>query len=179
MPHKYALVAEYDSHRETEQSIKDLEKAGFEMKQLSIVGKAFESENRVVGYSGSGERMKHWGKCDAFWSGMWRVLDGAAFLVIPEIGPMVLAGPLVSALAGALQSTAASSGLNALALALRAVGIPEGTLARYESGVRANKFIVIALGTRNELERTRRILARNSHHVKIHAGSEVEAPLIA
>ena len=43
-----------------------------------------------------GDRMKYWGKLGTFWGGLWGLLFGAAFFAIPGIGPVLVAGPLVS-----------------------------------------------------------------------------------
>ena len=47
---KSALVATCNSHREAEQAVKELQKAGFNMKKLSLIGKDYHSEEQVVGY---------------------------------------------------------------------------------------------------------------------------------
>ena len=50
------------------------------------------SEEDVVGYYNTGDRMRSWGKNGAFWGGIRGVLFGSAFFVIPGIGPLVAAG---------------------------------------------------------------------------------------
>ena len=45
-----AMVAVYNTHVEAEAGIKELQKAGFAMKKLSIVGKDYHSDEQVVGY---------------------------------------------------------------------------------------------------------------------------------
>ena len=89
-------VAIYNTHDEAEQAVKTLERGGFDMKKLSIVGKDYHTEEHVVGYYNTGDRMKAWGRIGAFWGGLWGLLFGAAFFFIPGIGPVVLAGPLVA-----------------------------------------------------------------------------------
>ena len=41
------------------------------MKMLSIVGKDYHTEEHVVGYYTTGDRMLYWGKPGAFWGGFW------------------------------------------------------------------------------------------------------------
>lgn len=77
------------------------------MKKLSIVGKDYHTEEQVVGYYHTGDRMKYWGKLGAFWGGLWGILLGAAFFWIPGIGPLVVAGPLVYAIIGGLEGAVA------------------------------------------------------------------------
>jgi len=96
MDTKSSVVAIYDAHDKAEAAIKELQKSGFTMKNLSIVGKDYHSEEHVVGYYNAGDRMAFWGKMGAFWGGMFGLLFGSAFFFIPGIGPLVVFGPLVT-----------------------------------------------------------------------------------
>ena len=62
--------------------------------------------------------MKYWGKLGAFWGGLLGLLLGAAFLVIPGIGPVVAAGSVVAWIVGALEGALVVGGLTALGAAL-------------------------------------------------------------
>ena len=48
-------VAIYDSHSAADEAVEHLQKAGFDLKKLSIVGKDFESEEQVTP-SNTGDR---------------------------------------------------------------------------------------------------------------------------
>jgi len=96
-------IAIFNTHGEAENAVKELQKSGFDMKKLSIVGKDYHTEEHVVAYYNTGDRMKYWGKLGAFWGGLWGILFGAAVFWIPGIGPLVVAGPLVSAIVGGLE----------------------------------------------------------------------------
>ena len=48
MSKKKAMVAIYATHTEAESAVKELQKAGFDMKKLSIVGKDYHSEEHVI-----------------------------------------------------------------------------------------------------------------------------------
>ena len=65
---KNSVVAIFESHDQAENAIRELQKDGFDMKKLSIVGKDFHTEEHVVGYYTAGDRMKYWGKLGAFWA---------------------------------------------------------------------------------------------------------------
>jgi uncharacterized membrane protein len=79
MKQKNAVIGIYDTHDKAEEAVKQLEKSGFDMKKLSIVGKDYHTEKHVVGYYNAGDRMKYWGKLGAFWGGIWGMLFGSAF----------------------------------------------------------------------------------------------------
>jgi hypothetical protein len=90
------------------------------MHKLSIIGADYHSEEDVVGYYNTGDRMRSWDKNGAFWGGIWGVLLGSAFFVIPGIGPLVAAGPLVVAIVSALEGAVAVGAIGALGAGLMA-----------------------------------------------------------
>src|SRR5580658_1671527 len=109
-----AVVAIFDTHPEADEAVRELQKSGFDMKKLSIVGKDYHTEEHVVGYYNTGDRMKSWGKNGAFWGALWGMLFGSAFFVLPGIGPVLLAGPLVAMLVSAIEGAAVMGGIGAL-----------------------------------------------------------------
>jgi hypothetical protein len=153
-----AMVAVYNTHVEAEAGIKELQKAGFAMKKLSIVGKDYHTDESVVGYYNTGDRMKYWGKLGAFWGGIWGLLFGSAFFMIPGVGPIVVAGPLVAWLVGALEGAAVVGGLSALGAALYSIGIPKDSVLKYETAIKAGKFVIIAHGTADEVAHAKKII---------------------
>ena len=125
----------------------------FPMDQISLLGKGGGSGDDILGvtYHSTGERMKVWGEHGAFWGALWGLLAGAAGLfVIPGIGPLLAAGPIVEALAGALAGAVVTGGTMAgaaavaqLASALHRIGIPEDRLEEIQSAIDAGKYVVI------------------------------------
>lgn len=159
----------YGTHSDAEAAVKKLERSGFDMKRLSIVGKDYHSEDHVVGYYNTGDRMKAWGKMGAFWGGLWGILFGAAFFVIPGIGPIVVAGPFVSALVGALEGAVVVGGLSALGAGLVSIGIPKDSVIKYETALKADKFLLVAHGTGEEVAKAEGILkTTGSEEVVVH-----------
>ena len=157
---KNAVVAVYDHHSDAEAAIKELQRSGVDLKRLSIVGKDYHTEEHVTGYYNTGDRMKYWGKLGAFWGGLWGFLLGSAFFWIPGLGPVVVGGPIVSWIVGALEGAAIYGGLSALGAALYSVGIPKDSVLRYETALRSDKFLVIVHGSGEEVARAKDILGR-------------------
>jgi uncharacterized membrane protein len=145
-------------HGKAEAAVKELQKPGFTMKNLSIVGKDYHSEEHVVGYYNAGDRMAFWGKLGAFWGGLFGLLFGSAFFFVPGIGPLVVFGPLVTWIVGALEGAVVVGGLSALGAALYSIGIPQDSIIKYETALKANKFLVIAHGTPEQVGPAHRIL---------------------
>jgi uncharacterized membrane protein len=97
-----AIVAVYDTHTGAEEAVKELQRAGIDMSNLSIIGRDTHADEHVVGYYNAGDRMKYWGKNGAFWGGFWGLLFGSAFFAIPGMGAVLVAGPAVAWIVGAL-----------------------------------------------------------------------------
>jgi uncharacterized membrane protein len=155
-----AVVAVYNTHTEAEAAVKELQRSGFDMKRLSIVGKDYHTEEHIVGYYNTGDRMRYWGKLGAFWGGLWGFLFGSAFFLIPGIGPVLVAGPLVSWIVGALEGAAITGGLSALGAALYGIGIPKNSVLEYETALKSDKFLVIAHGTAADVTKAKALLGR-------------------
>jgi uncharacterized membrane protein len=152
--HEANAIAIYESHEQAEEAVRRLQSTGFDMKNLSIVGKDYELQERPIGFVNTGDRMWSWGQLGAFWGAIWGLLFGSAMLVIPGIGHVMFAGWLVAALEGAVLGGA----FGALGGALSSIGIPDDTVVEYEAEIRAGKFMLIAHGSEVEVERARRLL---------------------
>jgi hypothetical protein len=99
------------------------------------------------------------------------LLFGSAFFFIPGIGPLIVFGPLVSWIIGALEGAVVVGGLGALAAALYNIGIPKDSVVKYETAVKSDKFLVIAHGTADEAAKARSILeTAGAAQIAVHPG---------
>lgn len=57
-----SVIAVFADHNAAEAAVKKLTAAGFEMKGLSVVGKGYQTDEKVVGFYNAGDRIKFWGK---------------------------------------------------------------------------------------------------------------------
>ncbi|MDB4977281.1 MAG: hypothetical protein JWN48_5622, partial [Myxococcaceae bacterium] len=152
-------------------AVKDLEGAGVDLKQVSIVGKGFHTEEHALGFYTTGDRIKHWSGTGALWGGLWGTLFGSAFFFIPAIGPVIAMGPLVGWIVGALETAAVGGTVGALGGALASIGIPKESVVKYELEVKAGKFIVLAHATADVIERARGALANTgASQINAHIG---------
>jgi hypothetical protein len=171
MAENSAVVGIYNSHADAEASIKGLQRSGFDMKKLSIVGKDYHTEEHVIGYYNAGDRMKLWGKRGAFWGGFWGLLFGSALFVVPGIGPLIVFGPLVAWIVAGLEGAVVVGGLSALGAGLYSIGIPKNSIVQYEAALKSDKFLVIAHGTADEVAKAKSIIeATGAAQTSIHSG---------
>ena len=170
----------FSNHQEAEGAVKELQKSGFDMKKLSVVAKDYHTEENVIGYYNTGERMATWGKYGLFWGWIWGVVFGSAFLIIPGVGPLMVGGPLVAWIIGALETAVVFGGVSALGGALASIGIPKDSVLRYETALKADKFLVIAHGTAQEVERAKNVLSQNkAEEASVHNVAVGQQPVSA
>jgi uncharacterized membrane protein len=153
-----AVVAVYKTHEGAEEAIKELQRSGIDLHALSIIGKNTHTDEHVVGYYNTGDRMKYWGKTGAFWGGLWGLLFGSAFFAIPGIGPVLVAGPVVAWIVGALEGAAVVGGLSAVGAGLYSMGIPKDSVLQYEMALKTDQFLLMVHGTAKEVEAARAII---------------------
>ena len=146
MPENTALIAICDGHAQFEKAIAELRRLGFNMTNLSVFGKAYLSDEYVVGCYAADGRLKALGESVAFWDRLWIVLDEGGLFLVPGIGPIVVAGPFVHTLVAAIEDCQAVGGLSALGAALYSLGIPKEDIQRFEIEIRADECGLIALG---------------------------------
>lgn len=171
-------VAVYDLHTQAETAVKALQRAGFDMKKISIIGRDYRTEQHVVGFLNAGDRARIFGKFGAFWGGLTGVLFGSAMMFVPVVGHVIVLGPLAASLFGGLEGAVLVGGISALAGALMSVGIPRDSVLRYETALKADKFMLVVHGDVQEIKRAQELLKTSGlssfdHH---HVGEEALAP---
>jgi hypothetical protein len=174
-----SVVAVYRTHTEADQAIKELQRGGVDMRKLSIVGKGYHTDEQAVGYYTTGDRMKHWGKVGAFWGGFWGLLFGSAFFMIPGLGPILAAGPVVAWIVGALESAVVVGGVGALGAGLYSAGIPKDSIVKYETALKTDQFLLIAHGTAEEVAKAKDIIeTTHPAQLSLHAGEASAAAAV-
>ncbi len=162
MTQQDSIVAIYATHDAAEAAIRRVADAGLEMQHFSIIGKGYHTEEKVVGFYSSGDRVRFWGSRGAYWGGIWGLLFGGMMLTLPVVGPVMVlghvAGLVFTALAGGIEGAVVMGGLGVLGAALYGIGIPAKSVLQYEQALKADQFLVLANGPAAEMERARSLL---------------------
>jgi heat induced stress protein YflT len=171
MAQNEAVVAVFADHVRAEEAVKNLAEGGFDMKKISVIGKGYHSEEKVVGFYNAGQRIRFWGKRGAFWGGLWGLFFGGLFMTVPIVGHVIVLGYLAAVAISAIESAVVVGGLSALGAALYSLGIPKDSVVEYETAVKADGFLVMAHGTAAEMARAKTILnAANPTRLDLHEG---------
>jgi len=171
MTEQNAVVAIYDTHAGAEEAVKAMQRAGIDMAALSIVGKDTHTDEHVVGYYNTSDRMKYWGKAGAFWGGFWGILTGSAFFAIPGIGPVLVAGPLVGWMVAALEGAVVVGGMSALGAGLYGLGIPKDSVVQYELALKTDKYLLMVHGTPRDVAMAK-VVIQNTRPIQLAVHAE-------
>jgi hypothetical protein len=156
----------FDTHADAEQAIRSLNDAGFNMKSLSLVGKGCHTEEHAVGFYTAGDRIKSWGSRGAFWGSLWGLLFSPAVFLLPGIGLLALAGPIVVALVSALEGAVVVGSISALGAAMMQLGIPREQAIKYETALKVDNYVLLIHGSAAEAAQARAVLSQ-SHSVPL------------
>jgi hypothetical protein len=177
MVHPESVIATYKDHQAAEAAIKNLTAAGFDMKELSLVGKGYHTEEKVVGFYNMGDRIRFWGTRGAFWGGFWGLFLGGLFMTIPVVGHVVILGYLAAVVVSGVENAIIVGGLSALGAALYGMGIPKDSVIQYENALKADDFLVMVHGGGDEIDRARIVLGTTgASRVDIHTEATAPAP---
>jgi tetrahydromethanopterin S-methyltransferase subunit G len=149
------VIAVYPDHASAEAAVRRLQDAGIPMKNISIIGKDFQAVEKPLGFVTTGTVAKEGAKVGAWTGGIFGLLVGAAFMILPGVGPVIAFGPLSVALLGGLEGALAGAAFGGMAGALVGLGVSQDKALRYESQVKAGKFLVTLQGDGQQIQRAR------------------------
>lgn len=169
------LVATYDNETKAQRAIEQLCDKGVALDMLSVLGQVHASGDDVLGiyYSGVGSQVKAWAKQGALWGGVWGLLAGAAAMfVLPVVGPIFAAGPVVEAIvvslgggiAGAATGGAALAGaasVSHLATVMHSMGIPQEKLDHLHQSIVDGHFLLLLREEKDEISPWREVLLQS------------------
>jgi hypothetical protein len=125
------------------------------MQDVSIIGKDFQAVEKPLGYVTAGSVAKEGTKVGAWTGSIFGLLVGAAFLILPGVGPVLAFGPLSVALLGGLEGALAGAAFGGLTGALVGLGVAKDKAIRYESEIKAGKFLVTLRGDATQIQHAR------------------------
>jgi hypothetical protein len=140
------------------------------MKHLSVIGKGYHTDEKVVGFYNMGDRVKFWGTRGAFWGGLWGVFFGGLFLTIPIVGHVVILGYLAGIIFSGVETAVLTGGLTAIGAALYSIGVPKDSVLQYETAIKADGFLVVAHCSPEDVARAKDILG-TSHPASLEVHS--------
>jgi uncharacterized membrane protein len=157
-----SIVAVYPDHDAAERMVRHLHEAGIPMSDLSIIGRGSQTTEDPVGFVSAGDYASAGAATGAWFGGLLGLCVGAAFLILPGIGPIVVAGPLSAAFLGGIEGALAGTALGSLTGALVGWGVPKDKALKYETHVKGGRFLVAVRGEPEVISRVQALLAHEA-----------------
>ena len=131
------LVAVYRNETDAQHAVEKLSEKGCAMDMLSVLGRAHPSGDDVLGiyYASAGARMKAWARQGALWGALWGMVTGAAALIVlPGVGTVLAAGPIVEAMIAAATH---------LGTVMHRMGIPHDHLDQLHAAIEQGHYVLL------------------------------------
>jgi hypothetical protein len=157
-----AVIAVFADHQSADAAIRQLTSSGVPTKDLSVVGKGYHTDEKVVGFYNTSDRVKFWGVRGAFWGGLWGLFFGGLFMMVPVVGHVVVLGYLAATILSGVETAVVVGGLSAIGAAIYSLGIPKDSVVAYETAIKADGYLVMVRGDAEEVARAKSILGANS-----------------
>jgi hypothetical protein len=162
MNNNSVVVSIYGTPHKAETALRELFRRGFDMTKISIVGREKPANTGVTAIYDTSGHMQFKGDPKPFWGEVWSWLSGSGVFLVPAVGPVLVAGPMVTWIAAALEGSVTTEGLSAIGRRLRSLGIPKCMVAGYERELMLGKLILVAHGTDDTAASARTILRGTS-----------------
>jgi hypothetical protein len=159
-------MAVFSCHSDAAAAVRELEKAGFQVTDLSIAGKIGDGQIELAACRTTEDHTSRAPRRETDSGYPPVLLAASAFVGITGIGPTLLAGPLAT-LVSASSADSNTLELNVISAGLYSLGIPMGTILRHESSLQTDKVLLLADGAAAQLIRAKDIL-RNARPEEMH-----------
>jgi hypothetical protein len=157
-----STVGVYETMEQTEDAVRKLDQGRYPIKQVSIVAQNLETEKEVHGFITAGDIAKKGAGVGAWVGGVFGLLMGGAVLFVPGFGPLIVAGSLAAVLLGTVEGAAVGATGGGVLSALASWGVSKQHIIKYEDHVKSGRYLVVAHGSAEEVERAHSILAGTS-----------------
>jgi uncharacterized membrane protein len=169
------IVTQVPSHLEAEKVILELQKQGFDLQKLSILGDNYQTSEHVCGFMSWKDTAKSGAESTGYWGsflgGLFGVLAGAGMVFIPGMAPLVIADPITGVLVGWLEGSllggASGAAIGGLAGALGGLGIAKKEVLKYETKIQAGEFIILVTGSDEDVSVAKQMLNKIERDIEM------------
>jgi hypothetical protein len=151
-----ATLTVFKSQGDAEAALRQLARGGYDLGKVSMVAREGDGITPGPGHSNDNGR----GSAGVSWGGIKGMLVGSGLFVVPGIGSLVVAGPLLKWIVRAMGTVIGPDKLDAMAAGLIQLGIPRASILRCEDALKSGKVILVAEGSAMAMILAREILRR-------------------
>jgi len=167
LPEKSTCILSYISPKDAEQAMNKLQAQNINMAGVSIAGKGSYQQECAIGlYIQNG--CVHFKSTQAkFWENIGNVLNDKLFLLVLELGPLMVAGFIVNLLVKEHDDTDIQ-GFSVFGRVLFSLGVPVENINQYEAAIKSGNILLIVHAECEEVERSCEILHSETQRATVH-----------
>lgn len=138
---KNQVIGVYDNEQKAAEVVEDLKEKGYTTEEISVITKkAKELSENTQEVKPSTMDGALAGAATGAAIGIAGVIAGLSTILIPGFGAVLAAGPIITAIGGAV--VGANSGAGGLKHALMEIGVPDDAAERYSNDVEDGKILI-------------------------------------
>lgn len=166
-------VTIYSNPDQVQSALVQLEKFGFDLNRISVIGKAYRDQKELAAYYEQDKKLKCWGERSEFWNRLSSVIRKWVLFSCPGTGSLLVVGPIAVWIVAVLNNSAIFVGLSALGATLYSMGLAKDRVQDCEESLRKGSYLLIVHGPAQEVTQAKKILqsadtARSREFIKIH-----------
>lgn len=147
MPPSNATLTVFKSQADAEAAIRQLAKDGYDLSKVSMLGRDSDGDEQSANPPNGHAQPSPSAPACPSWAGIRGMLVGSGFFLVPSIGPLVVAGPLLTWIVRSMGTLPGPDKQGAMGAGLHQLGIPENSILRCHAALRSGKVVVIAEGS--------------------------------
>ena len=151
-------VTIYSSPDQVQEGVVELEKFGFDLKKVSVIGKVYKDQKELFAFYRQGDKLKCWGERSEFWNGLCRTTREWVLFSCPGTGSLLVVGPIAEWVVAVLNNSAIFVGMSVLGATLYSMGLARDRVQDCEEALRKGNYLLIVYGPAEEVKRAKKIL---------------------
>ena len=152
------VIAVYSSMDEVDAALRQLADEHIPTENLSIMTQNLESLTKVHGFVSTGDVAKSGAGWGAWVGGLFGLVTGVALLLVPGAGPVLVAGSATAWILATLEGAGGGAALGGLVGGVVGHFVKEKHIPKYEHHLRGGKYLLIAHGDQNIVDRAQKVL---------------------
>lgn len=153
-----APVYLYNSPVKADLAIQALGRAGFDLTQLSLIGKICPSGDHELGAHSNVACTPACQGPTAIGRNVWQLLAAPDVYFLPGTGTLAMTGPVVQTLVGQLERAATIGEPSALDATFSRLGASRTNAARYETALKAHHYVLMVHGSDTDVSKAHEAL---------------------
>jgi hypothetical protein len=155
-----ATLTVFKSHGDAEAALRQLARNSYDLAKISVVGRDGDDERGLSCKLVSDGGATPSAKAGPPWGGIKGMLVGYGSFVVPGIGSLIVAGPLLTWIVRAMGTVVEPDKLDAMSAGLEQLAIPKESIQRCHGALKSGKVVLIAEGTAMAMILAREVLRR-------------------